>query len=346
MNRNFLYTLFKRPYVQNSINIFLFPISLGILLVGNKKSFVATYHLIERKLTKGSFNNAIAIRQKTFELQISILRWLGYDFISPCDLTVKKGVLITIDDGYSATYNSLLELNLMPKIPILNFICPGFYLDKEIKPWWYELEDIILGKSFDLARLKSVMLVHGAKTSNVDMSANNDPALLYNNLRASLIEVSNQVREAILSGYSNFKDIERQDYRGLFMDEKALLSGLNTTFSYGAHTYSHIALKAEDLAIINRELDECDAQIQRAVGLAVTSFAYPYGIESPRAIVREKLAARYSQIYTTRYGFIDSRTDLKSIPRISLSESDGILGFINKISGSYSFLYRLFNGSA
>ena len=346
MNRDFLYTLFKKPYVRNAINVALLPISLGILLFFKKKSFVATYHLITPQLTKGSFNNAIAIRQKTFELQTSILRWLGYDFISPCDLTFKEGVLITVDDGYSATYTSLLELNLIPKIPILNFICPGFYLDKEIKPWWYELEDIILGKSFDLARLKSVMLVHGAKTSNVDMSANNDTALLYNTLRASLIEVSNQVRETILSDYSNSKDLERQDYRGLFMDEKALLRGLNTTFSYGAHTYSHIALKAENIAIINRELDECDTQIQRAVGSVVTSFAYPYGIESPSAIVREKLAARYSQIYTTRYGFIHSRTDVKSIPRISLSESDGILGFINKISGSYSFLYRLFNGSA
>ena len=336
------YTFFKNRYILYIINLCLLPISLLLLFFFKKKSFVLTYHLISKKLKPKSFNNAIATSTKLFSRQISILKILYFKFIEAKDITKKEGILITIDDGYLDTYKEVSELSDVLQIPIIHFLCPGFYMDETVRPWWYELELFINDYDFNKKNFQSLVYTHSKKMNHINILNLDNKFLLYNTIREILVALPYDIREIILSEYAASIGIKRIDYRNIFMNQIDIIKAHKTLFDYGSHTYSHIALGVEDILIAEEDIKKADKIFQDSLGYEVKSFAYPYGIESNNDKLIKMLRNRYEQIYTTRYGFIDKTTNSHSIPRISISESDGIIGFINKISGSYSILYRIY----
>jgi peptidoglycan/xylan/chitin deacetylase (PgdA/CDA1 family) len=97
------------------------------------------------------------------------------------------------------------------------------------------------------------------------------------------------------------------------MDWKELAS-LPPWISIGAHTVTHARLTALPEAERQRELGDCQDQIERHLGRRTRWLAYPYG--SCSASVMAAAGKRYDLAVGTSLGFLSSRSRALDLPRI------------------------------
>jgi peptidoglycan/xylan/chitin deacetylase (PgdA/CDA1 family) len=82
-----------------------------------------------------------------------------------------------------------------------------------------------------------------------------------------------------------------------------------------AHTVNHPDLRDLPDDEIDRELEECDLAIEKAVGERPTVFAYPYGHHDAR--VETRASSRYRFAVTAGMGMLPSRlADAMCVPRL------------------------------
>lgn len=107
--------------------------------------------------------------------------------------------------------------------------------------------------------------------------------------------------------------------------ETMMESGLMTV---GAHTHSHVDVRAFDAAALADELDVSNRLIEERLGVTPRHFAYPWGYwsEPAEALVRE----RYETAALAAVSSVTADTDPYRLPRIPIQKSDGIFFFRQK----------------
>ena len=92
------------------------------------------------------------------------------------------------------------------------------------------------------------------------------------------------------------------------------LSALPPLISLGAHTMTHPDLRRLSAEECERELYECQGQIEQHLGRPVRCLAYPYGASSPQV---RSLADRHFELAVgTSLRFLSTRSSRLDLPRI------------------------------
>jgi len=92
------------------------------------------------------------------------------------------------------------------------------------------------------------------------------------------------------------------------------LSALPPLISLGAHTMTHPDLRRLSVEECERELCECQGQIEQHLGRPVRCLAYPYGASSPQV---RSLADRHFELAVgTSLRFLSTRSSRLDLPRI------------------------------
>ena len=85
---------------------------------------------------------------------------------------------------------------------------------------------------------------------------------------------------------------------------------------FGAHTVNHPNLTTLPPGAACSEILDSKKQIEDHLGAAVTSFAYPFGAESPA--LREVVAEHFTVGCSARLGYLDARSPAASVERIDV----------------------------
>jgi peptidoglycan/xylan/chitin deacetylase (PgdA/CDA1 family) len=91
----------------------------------------------------------------------------------------------------------------------------------------------------------------------------------------------------------------------------------------GSHTLTHANLNKLDDAECLHELLESKIQLEQLINQTVTSFAYPFGIYSPRDVEIAKQVG-YSNAVTTQEGIDGDAPDFMQLQRIKISGKDSM----------------------
>jgi peptidoglycan/xylan/chitin deacetylase (PgdA/CDA1 family) len=88
-------------------------------------------------------------------------------------------------------------------------------------------------------------------------------------------------------------------------------------FEIGSHGYTHVALTGIAGADVTREIEESKSTLETAVGVDVSSFAWPYG-STPSAEAVERIALTYDVACCTRIARVTPESDPLSLPRVDV----------------------------
>ncbi len=106
--------------------------------------------------------------------------------------------------------------------------------------------------------------------------------------------------------------------------EALLASGC---FELGAHTLTHPNFLDLDDEVLRRELVESKQRLEQRFGVAVRSFAYPFGLYRPAQVARVREAG-YDSAVTVREGIDDPlHWNPFELSRVKVSGRDGMLAF-------------------
>jgi len=82
----------------------------------------------------------------------------------------------------------------------------------------------------------------------------------------------------------------------------------------GSHSASHAALRGLAEADWTRELADSKKRLEDRLGVAATSFAYPYGIHDDEA--ERRVAASFARAVTTRFAYVQGGEPPRRLPRL------------------------------
>lgn len=87
-------------------------------------------------------------------------------------------------------------------------------------------------------------------------------------------------------------------------------------FEIGGHGMTHRSLSGLSDELLRAEVDDCIASIQRHVGIAPKSFAFPYGDHDRAAL--EAVGQRFACVCTTRLDVIGEADPPSAMPRLDM----------------------------
>lgn len=232
---------------------------------------VLTYHSVTQNKIEESVNaGGKHVQVKDFVRQVKYLSSKNCVAIDEINGNLKKGILVTFDDGFENIYTNAFQILKKYKIPFVVFISTGFVEGKLI--WTDEL--LKLSLSIEDFYNKTKQWFSGNKLKL-------DLPITYNSLRLNMKNMSDQFR--------------KQYFNGFQLEEQAPIpSRLNELFSplgwdqlqemldsglceVGAHTQNHPILSQlsydeqyEEVVSSKKKLEE---KLDKEIGL----FAYPNG---------------------------------------------------------------------
>jgi peptidoglycan/xylan/chitin deacetylase (PgdA/CDA1 family)/GT2 family glycosyltransferase len=98
----------------------------------------------------------------------------------------------------------------------------------------------------------------------------------------------------------------------------------------GAHTRNHCSLPDVDDATQREEIEGCKRELEAALGVPVTTFAYPYGRRDERAIAAIE-AAGFLGACTTHPDLVRFDEDPLRLPRLEIRGTDSLRTFLRKL---------------
>lgn len=119
-------------------------------------------------------------------------------------------------------------------------------------------------------------------------------------------------------GRFNTWDAEKLGIRKPLMSTVQLRQWLDGGMEVGAHSRSHPHLTRCDDRALHEEIHACKAELEDALGVAVTQFCYPYGDVDDRVAAVTR-AAGYAAATTTRRGRVVPGTDPWRLPRVQVA---------------------------
>lgn len=247
----------------------------------------------------------------------------------------RRGLCITIDDGYSDALSAALPVLSQHGVPATVFVCSGF-IDEPREFWWDELERLVvhsraLPRRIDLAagqtRFVRELPAEASVSSPSALAARSD---LSRDLTSLLEPLSNEEREAVLSrlreltGQTRLVRSERRPLNAAEL-ERLARSGL---VEIGAHTVNHVRLGSRRLPEQRDEIERSKRRLEEMTGAPVVTFSYPHGTPGSYSRATERLVreAGFVGAVTTRlgtrlpWGSVSRGSDRFALPRTATAD--------------------------
>ena len=252
-------------------------------------------------------------------------------------------LVLTFDDGYRDHYTHALALSRELQVPITIFLIPG-YIQNGDRFWWREAEHLVRHAQVSEATIEG-------RTYHLDTPAERNALAQVIDARVRYAASVAQREEFLIAVR---KVLAEPPYT--MTEEQATLpltwaqvkvAEESGWISYGAHTMHHpILAELTDPAEVLFEVSECRVVLERQLGHAVRTFAYPVG--QPEHIGAHGLPAvreaGYDWAVTTIQGFNTAHTDPYLLRRIVVDVDQHWLSVAAKASGVWGFftdLYRM-----
>lgn len=115
--------------------------------------------------------------------------------------------------------------------------------------------------------------------------------------------------------------------RYLTWEEVAALPAAGVTVGSHSHTHRSVAQLAPDVAV--EEARTSRALLERGTGLAVRSFAYPFGMrrDESAATARMLTECGYTSVFIAQHGTIQAGADLSRLPRVKVEGGEPLWMF-------------------
>ena len=257
----------------------------------------------------------------------------------------RRGIVVTVDDGYADNLYSALPLLERYDVPATIFVTTGG-IGSRREFWWDELERLILSPGSLPEALYGEI---GSRTFKWELgeAANFDTIqyrqhrqwhyghldrptprhALFDVLYRVMTGLSPDERSALLehlAGQASLDLEARHTHRSLTAEEVQQLSK-GELVEIGAHTVMHPILANLEENDQSWELKESKACLEGLIGQPVTSFAYPHGMPMHynAATVALVQAAGYTIGCSTIHGAVRARSDIFQLPRVPVLDCDG-----------------------
>lgn len=281
------------------------------------KTIVLLYH---RVYDLDNDPESLAISPKLFEEQLVFLK-NNYVFLTLEDFykslenkkIIKKGILITFDDGYRDNFTNALPILQKHKIPTVIFITGNETTISEF--WWDELANIFQYTE-DMPK-QLALIIEGINvsfdTSNIEKAGN-----VYKKMHRLLKPMPFQKREMILKKLYSWRGIRRtirDAYARCSPDE---LNSMASTklISLGAHTQYHCQLSLLSYEDQRNDIEKNSLFIKNIEKKSPFSFSYPFGSRNDYNGDSIKIAKKnFDLAFSNFKGQITARTDKYQIPR-------------------------------
>ncbi|PYQ23654.1 MAG: hypothetical protein DMF81_07985 [Acidobacteria bacterium] len=230
-------------------------------------------------------------------------------------------VAVTFDDGYVDALRAVSPVLSELEVPATFFVTSE-HLDAPGEFWWDTLERVLLAEgplpaSFRLSMNGSARML---PTATVE-----ERRLAHAALHAALVPASLEDRRRLLGALGEWSGrslVPRPSDRALLSEELRRLAA-RPGHDVGAHTVHHLALSSQSPEVKRREITEGRRALERVLGRAVTSFAYPFGDVCPDTadLVRE---AGFEAAASCDEGLVHPGTDPLRLPRFEVKGGGGL----------------------
>jgi peptidoglycan/xylan/chitin deacetylase (PgdA/CDA1 family) len=233
-----------------------------------------------------------------------------------------RAVCITFDDGYRDNLELAVPVLERLGLPATFFLVPKL-LSGEIDAWW---------ETLGWAVAESTRPTVAWKGRELGLAGSQARRQVYDELARELKLLDHieraQAMDALVDSLA-----PRGDSPALFMDWEQARRLVERGFSVQSHTCSHFVLANEPAESQRAELADSRAQLESALGISISTLAYPYG--GPAEYSAESVAAArdsgYSWALTTREGFTTADTPALEIRRCVVYPERGVLDLLAQL---------------
>jgi peptidoglycan/xylan/chitin deacetylase (PgdA/CDA1 family) len=254
-------------------------------------------------------------------------------------------IVITFDDGYADNLiygKPILERYDMPSTV---FIATG-YMNSDREFWWDELERILLmpgtlpetlhlraqGKEYHWELGEAIHYSEEAfqthrswiiESANAPGTRQHLFRILWQLLHSMTSDERDQALQRLLI-WSGAASGARPSYRTLSSQEVTRLA-VGGLIEVGAHTVSHPVLSRLDVREQLCEIQGSKAQLEEILGAPVTSFSYPFGLQSDYTAETVRLVREggFTCACSSVADIVWSDTDYFQLPRLLVRDWDG-----------------------
>ena len=282
----------------------------------NARNVVVTFHRVYRQpADRGRFDSCPAVPVAFFR---ECLRYFKqkYEVVPLTELigtsaSRRPRLAVTFDDGWRDNYEVAFEILQEFAVPATIFMTVGKLADKQ--PFWQQR----LGKFFHKAQEQpngpltgTVRAMIGANRSEpLDVDRYFKVVTAWKSFGQARI---NALLQPLEGAYP-----ETEECRRLFLKEDELRELARNDVTIGSHTMTHPILTQETPEVVDWELRQSKASLEKILGSKVDLLAYPNGACSP-ALAKKAAACGYRLACTTREGTVDRETDMTCLPRIDV----------------------------
>ena len=280
-----------------------------------RKLMILTYH---RVIEDQDWNDPNEIDLDQFRLHVAVLaRYFnvvpladGVQMLRDRSLP-RRAVAITFDDGYRDNVTAALPVLQEFRVPATFFIATGF-INGGIM--W---NDIVI-ESVKRSELRSVDLKDFG-LDELTLGTNEQKRSVIAGLIGKLKYLQQEERDdAVMKINERF---ESELPRDLMMDSGHVLALRDAGMEVGGHTRNHPILKVVPDAVARAEIESGKADLEKILGHAIHSFAYPNGRPDQDYDLRHcemVQGAGFSQAVTTAAGCASRDSDLFQLGRMSV----------------------------
>lgn len=254
---------------------------------GGRRILIVSYHRVVEDFT-GELQRSIPgllISQETFRRHLEGLSAAGYEFAPLGDaLDVMAGrrvarkdlCVVTFDDGYRDVYRYGYPILKQMGVPAMIYLPAEligtdrrfnhdrlFHLLRRVQARGYQpLFDVLPTPATEL--LDTVLSGRKRMSAALDDFIGHYPS-------ATLVETIQALEERLGPGPELLPE------QGDLMDWDEVRCMAKDCFEFGAHTLGHVVLTHEPIEVVEREVRESKAMIEREAGITVRDFAYCNG---------------------------------------------------------------------
>jgi peptidoglycan/xylan/chitin deacetylase (PgdA/CDA1 family) len=255
------------------------------------------------------------------ELEAAIALFLGrgYTFVSLDELCAELGkprsrgaprlAAVTFDDGYRDNHDVAYPLLSSLGIPFAIYVATSFP-DRAHVPWWYLLEDQLLGSS-------TFAIEHQGRAFEWRLDGPAARRAAFSGAEALFMALSPRDVRALAERTFGEGRVE-QSLDSLFLTwEMIRAMDASGRVTIGAHTVDHVALPGLPIAEARAQIEASKLRLETQLGRSVRHFSYPFGAVGPRErdLVRE---AGFTSATTTCVAnvFPEHANHLLTLPRV------------------------------
>lgn len=221
-----------------------------------------------------------------------------------------RAIAVTFDDGYADNAEVALPILLRHGVPATFFVASGF-LDGG-RMWNDSVAESVRRSLAGTLDLRDLQLGRHELASQVQRSR------VANQIIALIKRLPQQERQARVDALCERIGVALPD--DLMMTSAQVRSLSQAGMEVGAHTVSHPILRTLDERAARQEIQDNRAALERIVGTAVRSFAYPNGKLDDDYTVRDRdlvESLQFDYALSTHRGVATGESDRFQLPRFT-----------------------------